>query len=105
MSGQSDTGQPWPVGGVSVFEKYDNVVACIGNHEPVRQMQGTVEDTKSLSELRSLVQASWCNDIQYASYIVKNKVMAILLDNSDGLFHQEQYSRLKADFQNQSYFL
>ena len=82
-----------------IFNKYDNVVACIGNHEPVRQMQGTVADTKSTSELRSLVQASWCNDIQYASYIVKNKVMAILLDNSDGLFHQEQYSRLKADLQ------
>ena len=82
-----------------IFNKYDNVVACIGNHEPVRQMQGTVEDTKSVDELRSLVQASWCNDIQYASYVIKNKVMAVLLDNSDGLFHEEQYARFKADLQ------
>ena len=80
-----------------VFSKYDNVVASIGNHEPVRQMQGTVADSKTLEELRALVQASWCNDIEYASYVVKNKVMAVLLDNSDGLFHEAQYARFKAD--------
>ena len=80
-----------------VFSKYDNVVASIGNHEPVRQMQGTVADSKTLEELRTLVQASWCNDIEYASYVIKNKVMAVLLDDSDGLFHEAQYERFKAD--------
>ena len=82
-----------------VFSKYDNVVASIGNHEVVQQMQGTVPESKTLEERRSLVQASWCNDIQYASYVIKNKVMAVLLDNSDGLFHEEQYARFKADLE------
>lgn len=82
-----------------IFNKYDNVVASIGNHEVVQQMQGTVPESKTLEERRSLVQASWCNDIQYASYVIKNKVMAVLLDNSDGLFHEEQYARFKADLE------
>ena len=80
-----------------VFDKYDNVVACIGNHEVAMQMQGTVPETKTLDQRRALVQDSWCGDIEYASYVVKNKVMVILLDDSDGLFHAIQYNRLKAD--------
>ena len=82
-----------------VFGKYNNVVACLGNHEFERQMQGTVTDSKTLDERRFLVQASWKNDIEYASYIVKNKVMAILLDNSTGDFLESQYEKFKADLE------
>ena len=82
-----------------VFSKYDNVVACIGNHEIVQQMQGTVPESKTLEERRELVSASWCNDIDYASYVVKNKVMAVLLDNSEGVFRESQYTKFKADLE------
>ena len=82
-----------------VFGKYDNVMACLGNHEVVQQMQGTVAESKSLEERRALVQASWCNDIDYASYVVKNKVMVVLLDNSSEKFLESQYSKFKADLE------
>ena len=82
-----------------VFSKYDNVVASIGNHEIVQQMQGTVPESKTLEERRELVSASWCNDIDYASYVVKDKVMAVLLDNSEGVFRESQYTKFKADLE------
>lgn len=82
-----------------IFNKYNNVVACMGNHEPVRQMEGTVADTKSTEELRQLVANNWCNDITYDSFVVKRKVMVILLDNSSGKFLSAQIPLLKADLQ------
>lgn len=82
-----------------IFSKYKNVVACLGNHEPVRQMQGTVAETKSAEELRKLVADSWCNDITYDSFLIKGKVMVILLDNSSGKFLSEQVALFKADLQ------
>lgn len=80
-----------------IFKKYKNVVGAIGNHEVVRRVQGTVPETKSEDELRKLVAGSWCNDIAYESIILKNKVMAILLDNSSGKFLQEQVAFFKQD--------
>ncbi len=80
-----------------IFNKYKNVVGAIGNHEVVRRVQGKVEETKSEKELRDLVTRSWCNDITYESIILKDKVMAILLDNSSGKFLQEQISLFKQD--------
>ncbi len=80
-----------------IFNKYKNVVGAIGNHEVVRRVQGTVPETKSEKELRDLVTRSWCNDITYESMIIKNKVMAILLDNSSGKFLQEQVALFKQD--------
>lgn len=80
-----------------IFEKYNNVVGAIGNHEPIRKVQGTVPETKSYDELRRLVSDSWCNDIAYDSYVLKNKVMIILLDNSSDHFRQEQINFLKGD--------
>ena len=82
-----------------IFNKYDNVVACMGNHEPVRQMQGTVTDTKSTAELRQLVSSNWCNDITYDSFVIKEKVMIVLLDNSSGKFLSAQIPLFKADLQ------
>lgn len=82
-----------------IFKKYKNVVGAIGNHEPIRRVQGTVPETKSYDELRRLVSDSWCNDIAYDSYVLKNKAMIILLDNSSDHFLQEQVNRFKGDLQ------
>lgn len=81
-----------------IFSKYDNILACIGNHEPYRQMQGTVKDPLTYDERRDLVADSWCNDISYESTVVKNKVLLIAIDNSEG-FRDEQIPRLTADLE------
>ena len=81
-----------------IFNKYDNVLAAIGNHEPVRQMQGTVTDHLTYDELRGLVAQSWNNDISYESTVLGEKVMLIVLDNSFG-FRDEQVPRLTQDLE------
>ena len=82
-----------------IFNKYDNVVGCLGNHEIARQMQGTVADPLSLDERRELVASTWCNDIDYASYVVKDKVMVVLLNNSTAFFLESQYEKFKTDLE------
>lgn len=82
-----------------VFGKYDNILACLGNHEIVRQVQGKVEDTMTEEQIREILAGSWCNDIYYASQIIKNKVMIIVIDNSSSHFFAEQVPLLTADLQ------
>lgn len=79
-----------------IFDAYDNILACIGNHEPIRQCEGKVADHLSYDTLRGMVADSWCNDISYESTVIENKVMLIAIDNSYG-FRDEQVPRLTAD--------
>ena len=82
-----------------VFGKYDNLIACLGNHELVRQMEGKVEDTKTEAEIRDILSEGWGNDISYVSQIVKDRVMVIALDNGSSHFSAEQVPLLTADLQ------
>ena len=88
-----------------IFDKYDNVIATLGNHDVDRQCNDcTLEDPVTYEELRATVAAGWCNDITYESRIIKDKVMVIALDNNtyyDGGYHflPEQVPLLTADLQ------
>ena len=88
-----------------IFDKYDNVIATLGNHDVDRQCNDcTLEDPVTYEELRATVAAGWCNDITYESRIIKDKVMVIALDNNayydDGYhFLPEQVPLLTADLQ------
>lgn len=77
---------------------HKNVIACLGNHEPYRQMQGTVPETLPFAERRALVAAHWCNNPDYYSEVVGDRVMLILLDNGFG-FLEMQIERLRADLE------
>lgn len=83
-----------------VFDKYDNVIATLGNHDVDRQSDKcTLEDPVSYDELRASIAAEWCNDITYTSQIIKDKVMVIALDNSTSHFLSEQVPLMTADLQ------
>lgn len=82
-----------------LFSKYPDVIACLGNHEYQRQMQGTVEDTTSIASRLEIIQEHWINDIYYASKVVKDKVMVIALDNGQEKFRESQIPLLKADLE------
>ena len=81
----------------------DAILASPGNHEPLRQMQGVVEDTTSLQSRQDLLQSIWPHDLHYASFVLKGKVMLIQLDNASmceeggSAFLQEQVEPFKAD--------
>ena len=83
-----------------IFDKYDNVIATLGNHDVDRQCSdATLEDPVTYEELRATVAAGWGNDITYVSQIVKDKVMIIALDNSTTHFLSEQVPLMTADLQ------
>jgi predicted phosphodiesterase len=82
----------------NIFEKYPNIIACVGNHDAVRKMEGTVDETDSLEERRNVLRSFWVHDIDYYSKIIDGRVMLIQMDNAsrEG-FVESQITSLKAD--------
>ena len=76
----------------------DKIMVTMGNHEPLRQMQGTVADTTTLESRLQILQDAWEHDIYYTSKVLKDKVMVIQLDNGiKEMFWDCQVSQLKRD--------
>lgn len=80
-----------------IFARDVNVMACLGDHETTRVMQGSVPDDTPLEENRKHVASFWCNNHIAAGRMVGNRVFVEVLDNSMNAFIPEQYDRLKAD--------
>ena len=86
-----------------IFDAYPSVMACLGNHDAVRQMQGTVAETTSLAERLEIVKAAWIHDTEYLSKVLDERVMLIQMDNASdpaqkyGCFSERQAELLKSD--------
>ncbi|MBQ9112054.1 MAG: metallophosphoesterase [Clostridia bacterium] len=63
-----------------VFDKYDNIMACVGNHETAKKMGGRYSKQELITRLDTL-QSVWCNDVYYSSKIIDGRVMLIQMDN------------------------
>ena len=82
-----------------VFDKY-NLIACLGNHEPAKKMQGLVPENQPVEERVKLLEGKWCNDLYYCSRVLGEKLMVIAIDNSSmSRFHEWQIEPLRADLQ------
>lgn len=81
----------------NLFDKFDNLLVCLGNHEATRQMTGTVPDTTSLESRLEILREYWKHDLHYTSLIIKDRVMLIQLDNSRGKYLSGQAEKLEAD--------
>jgi len=57
-----------------IFSAYDNIMACLGNHEAIG-WSGTLE------ERMNILEDAWINDVYYSSKVLGNKVMLIQMDN------------------------
>ena len=62
-------------------------------------MQGKVGDPTSYASRRQLLDNFWPHDITYVSRVLKNKVMAIVMDNGASRFWESQVAPFKADIQ------
>lgn len=62
--------------------KVRRVLVTLGNHEPLRQMQGTVDETVPLEDRIRLLEERWEHDIYYESRVLDEKVMVIGIDDS-----------------------
>ncbi len=64
-----------------IWNQYPNALVTMGNHEPVKKVQGTVDETTSLKSRIDAVASIWKHDAYYTSRIINDKVMVIQLDN------------------------
>ncbi|MBO4526125.1 MAG: hypothetical protein J5743_00760, partial [Victivallales bacterium] len=80
----------------NLFRKDVNLLACLGGHDTTRVMQGKVGDPTSYASRRQLLDNFWPHDITYVSRVLKNKVMAIVMDNGASRFWESQVAPFKA---------
>jgi hypothetical protein len=80
-----------------IFSAYDNVMACLGNHEAIAW-------TGTFSERMDVLKDAWVNDVYYSSKVLGDKVMLIQMDNGTrsengvfGDFWDSQVPLLTAD--------
>ncbi len=83
----------------NLFRKDVNLLACLGGHDTTRVMQGKVGDPTSYASRRQLLDNFWPHDITYVSRVLKDKVLAIVMDNGASRFWQSQIEPFKADIQ------
>lgn len=82
----------------NIFDKYPNIIACVGNHDAVRQMEGTVDEIDSLEERRNILKSFWVHDIDYYSKILDGRIMLIQMDNASRKeLVKDQIKNLKTD--------
>ena len=84
-----------------VFKPYKNIIACLGNHETARKVQGKIADAMPQEEKEKRIRDIWPNEIRYSSEVIDRRVMLIQMDNaSKGCkFFDEQIEPLKKDLQ------
>lgn len=83
----------------NLFRKDTDLLACLGGHDTTRVMQGKVSDPTSFESRMDILREFWPNDTRYASKVVKNKAMCVVLDNANGGYWEEQIDKLAADIQ------
>ena len=87
-----------------VWNPYPDTIIPLGNHEPVKKMQGTVAETTTVAERYEQLKKVWKHDVYYTEKILKNdegteKVMIIQMDNSQRKFWDHQVPLLEASIE------
>ncbi len=82
-----------------VFKPNKNIMACLGNHETARKVQGKIAEAMPIEEKEKRLRAIWPNNIRYSSAVLDERVMLIQMDNSSRgcKFFDEQIEPLKKD--------
>ncbi len=83
----------------NLFRKDTDILACLGNHDSTRVMQGKVSDPTSYDSRLDYLREFWPHDVRYESKVVKDKVMCIAMDNGSNKFWDEQVEKLRVDLE------
>ena len=89
-------------GAMAAMEQYiwqvePNCLAVLGGHELVYNMQTGKKDKEPLEEKQRILEKFWKHDMYYTSRVIKDKVMAIQLDNSRHRYWERQIAPLRRD--------
>lgn len=80
-----------------LWDKCPDVIATVGGHEVVRQMQGEISDPQPYEERVEIIKNYWRHDIYYISKVVKDKVMVIGMFNDLAKLNEYQKQKLEND--------
>lgn len=83
----------------NLFWKDIDMMATLGNHESAQVVEGKVPEKYSYAEKIPFLKEFWPNDTEYASKVVKDKVMCVALDNGLVKYWDKQVELLKADIE------
>ena len=64
-----------------IFDPYPDVMACLGNHDPLRSWKASVDEKATLEERLKILEDNWIHDIYYSSKVIDERVMVIQMDN------------------------
>ncbi len=89
-------------GAMELMQKYiwdvdPECLVAIGGHDITRQMQTKRPNVASIEERRQTVADFWKHDIYYTSKVIKDKVMAIVLNNGEHRYFDCQVEKLEED--------
>jgi len=82
-----------------IWDKYPGVLASLGGHECTRRMQSPVEDPTTIESRYEILQEYWRHDIHYVSRLIGEKVICVVMNNSQGTFYDHQIEPLRKDIE------
>ena len=84
----------------NVFKKYPDFMVALGGHDYTKQMQTKRLDLLPLEERLDMLRAVWPNDIHYYSRTLADKMVAVIIDNSQSKYLPCQIEPLRAEIEN-----
>lgn len=82
-----------------IWEVDPDILIALGGHELTKEMQTGKPDRTPLSERLAYLRKNWRHDIHYHSEVIGDKVLAVVLDNSQSRFLPGQAEKLRADIE------
>ena len=82
-----------------ILNKYPDVMMAVGGHDYTKQMQTGIPDQTPLEERLDFIRSFWPNDIHYYSKDLSDRIIAVLLDNSQSKYLPCQVEKLRADIE------
>lgn len=80
-----------------IWDVDPEALIALGGHDQVKQMQTKLPEKTPLEERRAILGRSWKHDISYTSKVIKDKVLAIVMDNGNHGYYEEQVDKLARD--------
>ena len=81
----------------NLFKKYPDAMVALGGHDYTKQMQTKRPDMLPLEERLDILKKVWPHDIHYYSRVLADKIIAVVIDNSQSKYLFEEVEKLEAD--------
>lgn len=82
-----------------IFKRDPDVLVPLGGHDYLKNMETGKPEKYTFEEKAPILEKAWIHDIHYESRVIKNKVLAVAIDNGTQHYHPSAVAKLKADIE------